>query len=142
MKYPGYSYLSEDSRLFFEFFSEGPKGRILKLMEYTPTSTENVFNLGFGDYDEATDAINDFSVTNNGDSLKVSATVASTVYAFTDKYPDAWILATGNMAARSKLYRMGIANNLGEIRNDFAVFGFNQSEIWEGFVIGRNYEIF
>ena len=142
MKYPQYPCLSDDTRLFFKFFSEGPKGRIVKLVEYTPTSNSNVFNLGFGDYDEATDSINDFSVTNNGDSLKVLATVASTVYAFTDKYPGAWIVATGSTVARSRLYRMGIANNLAEIRNDFTVFGFNTSEIWEEFVIDRNYEIF
>lgn len=52
------------------------------MVEYTETATEGVFNLAFGDYDENTKSINDLSVTNNGDSLKVLATVASTVYAF------------------------------------------------------------
>jgi hypothetical protein len=62
------------------------------------------------------------NVTNNGDSLKVLATVASTVYAVTERYPKAWILATGSTAVRTRLYRMGITNNLMEIEKDFMVF--------------------
>jgi len=112
------------------------------MIEYTPTSTENVYNLGFGDYDEATGSINDISVTNNGDSLKVLATVASTVYAFTEQYPKAWILATGSTAVRTRLYRMGITNNLAEILEDFIVFGYNGDGNWETFVVGEDYEAF
>ena len=82
MNQPKYLYKSEEQLFFFEFISEGSKGRIKKIVQYSETSTKNVFNLGFGDFDEETNGINDLSVTNNGDSLKVLATVASTVYAF------------------------------------------------------------
>ncbi|WP_419800734.1 DUF6934 family protein [Mucilaginibacter sp.] len=82
MKHPKYLYRSEEQFLFYESTSEGSKGLFKKVVEYTETSTENVYNLGFGDYDETTKSINDLTVTNNGDSLKVLATVASTVYAF------------------------------------------------------------
>jgi len=142
MKHPKYQYRSEKLMLYYEFTSEGPKGLIKKLVEYTETSTENVFNLGFGDYDEITKSINDISVTNNGDSLKVLATVASTVYAFTQKYPKAWILATGSTKVRTRLYRMGITNNLNEIGEDFIVFGYTKEENWEEFIIGEDYEAF
>ena len=54
------------------------------MVQYTDTGTENIYNLGFGDYNDTSGKIDDFSVTNNGDSLKVLATVASTVYAFTE----------------------------------------------------------
>ena len=87
MNYPKYQYRSEELLMFYEFISEGPKGLIKKVVEYTETSTENVYNLGFGDYDETTKSINDFSAPNNGDSLKVLATVASTVYVFTENIP-------------------------------------------------------
>lgn len=70
MKHPKYQYRSEELFLFYEFISEGPKGLIRKIVEYSETSTENVYNLAFGDYDEMTKSINDLSVTNNGDSLK------------------------------------------------------------------------
>ena len=49
------------------------------------------------------ESINDLSITNNGDSLKVLATVASTVYAFLEKHPNAYILATGSTNVWTKL---------------------------------------
>lgn len=142
MKHPKYNYRSENLFLFYEFLSEGPKGLVKKMVEYTETGTRNVYNLGFGDYDTETNGINDLSVTNNGDSLKVLATVASTVYAFTEKYPQAWILATGSTAVRTRLYRMGITNNLAEIKEDFIVLGYTKEEQWEEFIVGEDYEAF
>lgn len=141
MKNPKYEYSTEDNLFYFEFTSIGPKGRIKKIVEYSPTTVENVFNLAFGDYDEAIDGINDKSVTNNGDSKKVLTTVASTVYAFTGRYPDAWIHATGSTSVRTRLYRMGITNNLAEIVTDFYVFGLRE-EKWEKFDRGVEYEAF
>ena len=142
MKHPKYNYRSESSLHFYEFISEGSKGLIKKMVIYTETTTENVYNLGFGDYDENTNGINDLSVTNNGDSLKVLATVASTVYAFTEKYPNAWILATGSTTVRTRLYRMGITNNLAEIETDFIVLGYTKNEEWKKFIVGEDYEAF
>ncbi len=142
MKHPKYNYRSESSLQFYEFLSEGPKGFIKKMVIYTETTTDNVYNLGFGDYDESTNGINDLSVTNNGDSLKVLATVASTVYAFTERHPNAWILATGSTAVRTRLYRMGITNNLAEIEADFIVLGYTKNEEWEKFIVGEDYEAF
>jgi hypothetical protein len=142
MKYPKYNYRSENSFQFYEFISEGSKGLVKKMVIYTETGTENVYNLGFGDYDESTNGINDLNVTNNGDSLKVLATVASTVYAFTEKYPTAWIFATGSTTIRTRLYRMGITNNLAEIKTDFIVLGYSKNEEWEEFIPGEDYEAF
>jgi hypothetical protein len=142
MNYPKYQYRSETSMNYFEFTSEGPKGLIKKIIEYTETGTENVYNLGFADYDEKTKTISDISVTNNGDSLKVLATVASTVYAFTQKNPKSWILATGSTNVRTRLYRMGITNNLAEISEDFKVFGLDSTGNWNEFLIGEDYEAF
>lgn len=143
MKTPKYLYKSEKKFKHFEFVSEGPRGLIRKIVEYSETGTENVYNLGFGDYDEKDNSISDLTVTNNGDSLKVLATVASTVYAFTEKYPNAWIFATGSTAVRTRLYRMGITNNLAEIQEDFKVFGLKiDTNEWEEFIVGEDYNAF
>jgi hypothetical protein len=142
MNKPKYLYKSEPFLKVYEFTSEGPKGSIKKLVQFTDTGTENVYNLAFGDYDEETKSINDLSVTNNGDSLKVLATVASTVYAFTEKYPNTWIVATGSTNVRTRLYRMGITNNLVEIKEDFDVYAYTLNGKWEEFVIGEDYEAF
>ncbi|MFA6402881.1 MAG: hypothetical protein WCX31_14870 [Salinivirgaceae bacterium] len=141
MKYPIYAYTSEDQLMLYEFTSIGPKGNVKKIVEYSVTSIENVYNLAFGDYDEKIDGINDKSVTNNGDSPKVLATVASTVYSFTGRYPQAWIHATGSTAVRTRLYRMGITNNIAAILEDFRVYGL-KGEMWEDFLIGEDYEAF
>lgn len=118
-----YFYKSEPDFKVFEFISEGPKGKIRKMVQYTKTNTTNVFNLAFGDFNAKTKTIDDIAVTNNGDSIKVLATVASTVYVFIEQYPEAWIFATGSTETRTRLYRMGITNNLAEIKELFAVFG-------------------
>ena len=143
MNKPKYFYKTEREFTIYEFVSEGPKGRIPKMVEYTETATKNVYNLAFGDYDEITKSINDLSVTNNGDSLKVLATVASTIYAFFDKHPNAYVVATGSTNVRTRLYRMGITNNLAEITEDFIVYGFTTEKgTWDEFEIGEDYEAF
>ena len=139
MKYPKYEYSAEENLIFFEFTSVGVKGKIKKIVAYQKMNIPNIYNLAFGDYDEATDEINDKIITNNGDSHKVLATVASTVYAFTARYPEAWIFATGSNDARIRLYRMGITNNLIEIQEDFYVYGMKFDETFEEFIIGEDY---
>ena len=141
MRNEKYVYEAEDLMLFYEFTSIGINGNIKKIVEYSATSVPNVYNLAFGDYDEATNGINDGTITNNGDSQKVLATVASTVYAFTGRYPNAWVHAAGSTAVRTRLYRMGITNNLIEIEEDFYVFGFRNND-WEKFIVGEDYEAF
>ena len=127
--------------LYYEFISEGPKGQIKKIVEYTPTTIANVYNLTFGDYDGSLSGINDKIITNNNDSQKVLATVASTVYAFTGKYPKAWVYATGSTVVRTRLYRMGLTNSLFEISKLFYVYGL-KGENWEQFIVGEDYEAF
>ena len=141
MQFEGYEYGTEATHLYYEFFSEGPKGRIRKIVEYAATSLPGVYNLSFGDYDEATNHISHKSITNNGDSQKILATVAATVYAFTERHPEAWIYATGTTAVRTRLYRMGLTTNLSAIAENFHVFGL-RSESWEPFVCDINYNAF
>lgn len=142
MKKEKYHYKTEDKFEYFEFYSEGPKGVIKKVVEFQPTLQENVYNLAFGDYDKEAKGIDDKTVTNNGDSLKVLATVASTVYAFVERHPKSWIVATGSTEARTRLYRMGITNNLVEIAEDFLIFGYTKDENWVKFELGEDYEAF
>ena len=139
MKYSKYDYSAEKELCYFEFTSIGIKGEIKKIVSYKKMNLDEVYNLAFGDYDAVTDSINDKIITNNGDSQKVLATVASTVYAFTGKYPNAWVFATGSNEARTRLYRMGITNNLIELQEDFYVFGMKEDQSFEDFIVGEDY---
>ena len=127
--------------MYFEFFSIGPKGQIKKIIEFSETNVKDVYNLAFGDFDEKTEQTSDKVVTNNGDSLKVLATVASSVYAFTEKRLEACVFATGSTVVRTRLYRMGLTNNLVEISKDFDVYGLREDQ-WEDFLISDDYEAF
>jgi len=139
MKYPRYEYSTESELFLFEFESIGKKGNIKKIVQYTEMSIKGYYNLGFGDYNEQTNEIDDTIVTNNGDGLKVLSTVVSTIYAFTGKYPEAYVFATGSNEVRTRLYRMGISNNLEELKKDFHVFGLKNDESFEDYLLGEDY---
>ena len=113
--------------LTFDFISNGPKGDVKKVVRYTEMNVKDYFNLGFGDKDPITGFVSDLIITNNSDSQKVLATVAATLYAFFEEYPEANVIATGSTEARTRLYRMGITNNLVSIEQDFRVFGLTQN---------------
>jgi len=132
VKLDRYELKSGEKLEVFEFVSIGNKGRIIKLVQYTPTNYKDLYNLGFGDKNGTTGEIDDNVISNNGDSEKVLATVVSSLYAFTDKHKDSMIYATGSSKSRTRLYRMGITKYLSEIENDFVIYG--ETEIgWEIF---------
>ncbi|MBX2921620.1 MAG: hypothetical protein KF746_05435 [Chitinophagaceae bacterium] len=136
-----YSFESSPDLLTFEFDSIGPKGAITKVVRYTEINVHGYYNLGFGDKDIQSGFISDLTVTNNNDSQKVLATVARTLYLFTERYPDAVVLATGSTIARTRLYRMGITNNLADIEKDFVVLGLTDNQ-WESFRKNVTYHSF
>ncbi|OFY26400.1 MAG: hypothetical protein A2275_05240 [Bacteroidetes bacterium RIFOXYA12_FULL_35_11] len=138
MNLPRYQLAGNDKLTTFEFVSEGPKGRIQKLVQFTSTNLKDVYNLAFGDKDKTTGKIDDTIISNNGDSEKVLATVTATIYAFTDKHPDAFIYATGSTKSRTRLYRMGITKYLSEVETDFIIFG-ETKEGWDIFEKDANY---
>jgi hypothetical protein len=141
MKLPRYEYSTEGQAELFKFTSQGPKGNVQKLVVYSKMLEDDIYNLAFGDYDEKTGIVDDRRISDNGDGQKILATVASTLYAFTSKHPDAWIYATGSNAARTRLYRIGISTNFEEIKADFEVYGL-QNETWREFEKGQEYEAF
>lgn len=141
MKLPKYPLASGDDLMTFEFISEGPNGRIPKLVQFTPTNLKGLYILAFGDKDNLTGQIDDLVISNNGDSEKMLATVIATVYAFTDKYPGTWIYATGSTEARTRLYRMGISKYLSEVKNDFEILGETNDD-WESFRKNTDYDGF
>jgi hypothetical protein len=104
MKLERYELKAEDSLMVFDFVSGGPKGRIHKLVKFSETNLKGLYNLAFGDKDLETGEINDLSISNNGDSEKVLATVVASVYAFTDYNPNSFVYATGSTRARTRLY--------------------------------------
>ncbi len=125
----------------YEFVSEGPKGAIRKLIEFQETRDPGLFNLAFGDKDPETGEIDDLTVTDNGDTEKVLATVVGAIYAFVNQFPEAFVYATGSTKARTRLYRMGITKYLEQMRQDFYLYGQVSDEFVE-FEPGNKYDGF
>ncbi|UUV20377.1 DUF6934 family protein [Paenimyroides aestuarii] len=141
MNLPKYALSSSERMMTFEFTSEGTKGTIQKLVKYQETNLKDLYNLAFGDKNHETGEIDDKVISNNGDSEKVLATVVATLYAFTDKYPNVWIYATGSTKARTRLYRMGITKFLNEVKRDFEIYGELEND-WDKFKIDIEYNGF
>ena len=125
----------------YEFVSEGPKGNIRKIVQFSRMGYGEIYNLGFGDLNPETGDLDDLIVTDNNDGEKVLATVVSAVYAFLNNFPHASIYATGSTPARTRLYRMGINKYFEIAENDFFLFGETQTD-WEAYVRGKNYLAF
>ena len=82
MRNEQYKVDASDTFEIFEFLSVGPKGQIPKIIKYTSINISSIYNLGFGDKIGDTDDFDDKVVTDNKDSTKVLATVASTIFKF------------------------------------------------------------
>ncbi len=111
------------------------------MVKYQETNLKDLYNLAFGDKNPQTGEIEDKVISNNGDSEKVLATIVATLYAFTDKYPNVWVYATGSTKARTRLYRMGITKFLNQVKKDFEIYGELEDD-WDKFKVGIEYDGF
>lgn len=138
-----YSFETNKSFLDFEFESEGPNGKIKKVVRFSPQNANGItyFNLGFGDVNPDTGNIDDLSKSNNGDREKILATIAHIVLVFTEHFPDVMVYAQGSTPSRTRLYQIGITNNFDEIAPILNVYGFSDAG-WLPFEKGLNYEAF
>jgi len=143
MNLHGYIYKTNKSFLDYEFYSEGPKGKIKKVIRFTPRNAGGVtyFNIGFGDWNETKKRIDDRIISNNQDRDKILATVALTVLEFTEHFPDVWVYAQGSTFARTRLYQMGIAKHWKDIEPLLYVYGYVIGK-WQPFRKSVNYEAF
>ena len=141
-----YQIETDDNSEIFEFISIGPKGRILKRIKYIQTDDPRIWNLSMGDVIKETDDVDYYSKTNNGDTEKVLATVAATVFGFFKKHPTAIVYATGSTEARTRLYQMGINKYYSEIEPEYHLLGELENKLnrytnglnYQGFIIFKN----
>ena len=96
-----YPYKRLQSRRYV-FISIGKK-RIEKVVDFVPLKTPNLMNLGFGDL-LPDGSIDDKVNSNNGDILKVLATVVNILKHFTTRHPEIVIFFAGSTHDRTKLY--------------------------------------
>lgn len=141
-----YTYYTNNDFKQYEFYSEGPKGKIKKIVIFQKAQ-ENplIYNLAFGDEDPISNKVNDSIASNNNDRDKVLATVANTINDFCDRYGNNYIYAEGSNKARTRLYQISISRLLEKINGNFDIYGvkdkyaanFARNVNYEGFLIKR-----
>jgi hypothetical protein len=141
MRIDTYELSAKESLMTFEFISQGIKGSITKRVQFQRINDdEDVYNLAFGDV--ILGEIDDIVISNNNDTTKVLATVASTIPLFMIKYPNAIIYAKGSTPTRTRLYQMGISKNLEIISENFTVYGISENNNYEIFEKNKHYSAF
>jgi len=142
MKLERYPYFASNDFKNYIFYSNGPKGQIKKGVRFSKMNNNPImYNLAFGDIAEGTDVIDDMAVSNNNDRDLVLATVANTIFDFTNNYGNHYIFAIGSTSVRTRLYQMGIVGLWNEISIDFDVYGFKDGS-WHTFQENVNYKAF
>lgn len=139
-----YSYNRVPEEYYYEFYSKGPKGTIKKVVRYSLIEEYpyKIYNLGFGDWIEEKQDVDDLINTNNQDSQKVLGTVADTVIDFLTNHPNAAVFASGSTASRTRLYQMNILSYWKEISEaSYFIQGYVGGE-WKPFQKGTNFEAF
>jgi uncharacterized protein DUF6934 len=109
----------------YNFISSGNRS-IIKVVEFTPTS-KNIYNLGFGDL-LPDGEIDDTVKSNNGDIIKVFATVIDILQDFTKINPSFIIAFEGSTFERTRLYNRIIRTYYQSFRKTYFVLGAIETE--------------
>jgi hypothetical protein len=141
MELPRYQISTNEDQTVFKFISDGPKGKITKIVLYQPMNEIDLYNLALGDLDHNTGEIDFDSKTNNRDRNVILATVSETVYGFLFNRPYCSIHFRGSDTIRTRLYQMAISNYFDELSEDFEIQGKLKHELLR-FKKGVNYEAF
>ena len=129
----------EDDNIF-SFLSIGKNGIILKMVEIAEIQ-EGVYNLGFGDYNFATESVDDKANSNNGDIEKVLATIFGIMIDFLNKNPSKTIFFAGSTPFRTQLYQRIVNTYFDEFSSILEIQG-NRNGKYEPFQKNREYESF
>jgi hypothetical protein len=104
------------------FFVSTGKQKIAKVVDFVPFRKFNAVNLAFGDL-RADGSIDDKNVSNNGDIVKVLATVIEILRRFTESEPDVMIYIEGSTSERTKLYTRILKNYYPLFSKEFNIVG-------------------
>ena len=113
---------------FFDFISEGKKGKVRKRVVFAPDGAEGVYNLTLGDVGEDNE-IDDRVVTDNGDRDKILATVFEIIDDYTGRFPDRSITIEGSTASRTRLYRMVISIYFEELSSLYEILCYKDKRL-------------
>jgi hypothetical protein len=118
MTYLPYSYKRPHSERYI-FTSIGKK-KIEKVVDFVPIGIKNIMNLGFGDL-LPDGSVDDTANSNNGDLIKVLATVIEILRHYTAEYPQVEVFFAGSTAERTKLYTRILKTYYPTFRKEYTI---------------------
>lgn len=139
MSKPTYQVESFEENSYY-FLSIGKKGILLKVIELAEIE-DNIYNLGFGDYDFSSNRIDDKAKSDNGDTEKVLATVFGILNQFLSENPDKSVFITGSTPTRTRLYQIIINTYFDEFSQTLEILGGIEGK-FEAFQKNKAYESF
>jgi len=127
--------------LIFTFVSKGKKGNIEKIVRYDLIE-DGVYNLAFGDLNTEHSDFDDSSVSDNGDIIKVMATVIQTMPLFFEKHPQKKVSFEGSDKKRTNFYGWIIGKNILNWQDIYYIVGGFENGKIEAFRKGVDYAYF
>ena len=110
----------------YKFVSLG-KERIEKIAIFRSTPKENLYYFGFGDL-ASNGSINDHIRSNNGDLVKVLATVIQILKTFLDEHHAATVFFVGSTLNRTALYRRILCTYYQTFIKEFVISALVENE--------------
>jgi hypothetical protein len=141
MNQPTYNVKYVSDKDFYVFESTGRNGSIFKVIIFSEIGN-NIYNLGFGDYDPIINGIDDKIVSDNGDMVKVIATVIGVALQFLADNPMTYIHIEGSTQLRTQLYNRIINRNYDDLIDFYEIYGSKNSDTSEPFQKNTSYESF
>jgi hypothetical protein len=120
MKNETYPYYNTQAS-WYTFTSTG-KRSIAKQVVFTYTGIRNIVNMGFGDL-LPDGSIDDRANSNNGDIVKVLATIVRILIDSTEKFPHTEIFFAGSTQERTRLYTRILGTYYTDFNKEFNING-------------------
>ena len=133
-----YPYFATRNKTSFIFESTGKQGTIIKIIQFTLLDSGE-WNLGFGDWNNG--IIDDLTISNNHDLIRVIQTVAKATYVFFEEYPESVVIIKPVDERRKKLYNLVFQRHIQSIELAFNVMGIINDEK-EPFLSKKMYDNF
>jgi len=139
-QYEAYPFVLNEGKTHYHFQSIGKRGVFEKAIEFSPLN-DNIYNLALLDFDPVTGEYSDDTVTDNGDTREVLATVLQIALHFLARNPYRTIYFTGNSDSRTRLYQIAIGKLFADVHGFLSIRGYDK-ERWSDFEPNGSFESF
>jgi hypothetical protein len=133
-----YPYIDVEASATFFFFSEGVKGKVPKVVLFTPKEGQT-WSLAFGDL--TPNGVDVKVISGNLDWVKVMNTVIAVVEQFTEAYPERLVYFKPVDEKRKVLFNWIIQSRKAELENLYLLFGIKEDKE-EQYQTGKTYDAF